>query len=380
MKVKMAMIGGGRGSFIGPVHRMAAALDGECELVAAALSGDPENARISGLEIGLSADRVYSDWKKLIDKEKNLDPLEKPDFISIVTPNYLHFPQVVESLKAGFHVVCDKPLCLSVAEANELASLVRSTNRLFCLTHNYTAYPMVKLARDLVRRGELGTIVKINVEYLQGWMAVDVLKAGIRNAFWRADPAKAGICGTMGDIGTHAFNIAEYISCLKVDSVCADLTPTLFNRKLDDDGNVLLRFETGVKGSLLASQIALGEENNLKIKVYGSKGSVMWEQMSPNDLMVRWPDKPYQVYRTATAFGEVGQKNLKYSRLPSGHPEGFIEGFANIYSSFIHAVKATKANEVPDIDYPGIDEGVRGMKFLEAIVKSSAANCEWTKL
>ncbi len=380
MKLKMAMIGGGRGSFIGPVHRMAAALDGECELVAAALSSDPENARISGLEIGLPADRVYADWKGLIEREKNLPHHQKPDFISIVTPNYLHYPQVIESLKAGFHVVCDKPLCMSVAEANDLALLVRSTNRLFCLTHNYTGYPMVKLARDLVRRGDMGTIRKINVEYLQGWMAVDVLKAGIRNAFWRADPAKAGICGTMGDIGTHAFNLAEYISCLKVESVCADLTPTLFNRKLDDDGNVLLRLETGVKGSLLASQIALGEENNLKIKVYGSKGSVMWEQMNPNDLMVRWPDKPYQVYRTATAFGEAGQKNLKYSRLPSGHPEGFIEGFANIYTSFIHALKAIKANEAPEQDYPGIDEGVRGMKFLEAIVKSSAANGEWTAL
>ena len=310
MKIKMAMIGGGRGSFIGPVHRMAAALDGECELVSAALSSNPENAMESGLSLGLPPDRIYSDWQEMIAREKGRPDGERPDFIAIVTPNYLHFPQVKESLRSGFHVLCDKPLCMNAAEAYELENLVKSTRLLFGLTHNYTGYPMVKLARDLVRRGEIGNIRKVMAEYIQGWLAADALAAGNKQAGWRSDPSKAGIGGTMADIGTHAFNLAEYITCLKITSVCADITPTLFNRKLDDDGNVLLRFETGVKGSLIASQIALGEENNLKIRVYGDKGSLTWEQMNPNDLLVRWPDKPYQVYRTATGFGPAGTKNM----------------------------------------------------------------------
>jgi predicted dehydrogenase len=380
MKIKMAMIGGGRGSFIGPVHRMAAALDGECELVSAALSSDPENAIESGVSLGLPPDRIYSDWQEMLAREKGRPDGERPDFIAIVTPNYLHFPQVKESLKAGFHVLCDKPLCMNAAEAYELEKLVKSTRLLFGLTHNYTGYPMVKLARDLVRRGEIGTIRKVMVEYIQGWLASDAKAAGNKQAGWRSDPSKAGIGGTMADIGTHAFNLAEYITCMKITSVCADITPTLFNRKLDDDGNVLLRFETGVKGSLIASQIALGEENNLKIRVYGDKGSLTWEQMNPNDLLVRWPDKPYQVYRTATGFGPAGVKNMAWSRLPSGHPEGFIEGFANIYKSFAQAVKARKENIPAESDYPGIDEGVRGMRFLEAVVRSSSDNSRWTDL
>lgn len=380
MKIKMAIIGGGKGSFIGPVHLMAAALDGECELVAASLSSDPENAQESGKALGLDPKRIYSDWQEMIARESELPEGQRPDFIAIVTPNYLHFPQVMESLEAGFHVVCDKPLCMNTAEAAKLASLVKSTKLLFCLTHNYTGYPMAKLARDLVRRGEIGNIRKVMVEYIQGWLAADALAAGIKQAGWRSDPSKAGIGGTMADIGTHAFNLVEYISCLKITSVCADITPTLFNRQLDDDGNVLLRFETGIKGSLIASQIALGEENNLKIRVYGDKGSLTWEQMNPNDLLVRWPDKPYQVYRTATGFGPAGKKNLIWTRLPSGHPEGFIEAFANIYRSFAQAVKARKENLPVETDFPGIEEGARGMRFLEAVVRSSSDNSKWTDI
>jgi predicted dehydrogenase len=380
MKIRMAMIGGGRGSFIGPVHRMAAALDGEIELVAAALSSNRENALLSGADIGLPNDRTYSDWEEMITREKHLPADQKPDFIAITTPNWLHYKQVMKSLEAGFHVVCDKPLCISAEEAVRISEAVKATGLLFCITHNYTGYPMSKLAHDLVKGGQLGNIRKVVVEYLQGWLAEDAKAAGNIQAQWRSDPSKAGICGTMADIGTHAFNLAEYISCLKIKEVSADITPTLFNRKLDDDGNVLLRFENGIKGSLLASQIALGEENNLKIRVYGDKGSLMWEQMNPNDLTVRWPDKPYQVYRTATAFGAEGKRNLKYSRLPSGHPEGFIEGFANIYSAFASDVRAVKENSTPEADYPTIEEGVRGMRFLEAIVRSSAANGEWTRI
>jgi predicted dehydrogenase len=380
MKLKMAMIGGGQGSFIGPVHRMAAALDGECELVAAALSSDPDNALKSGREIGLPDDRIYTNWERMIEAERILPSEQRPDFISIVTPNHLHFIQALKSLEAGFNVVCDKPLCISVSEAEKLASLVNSSRLHFCLTHNYTGYPMVKLARDLVRRGELGTIRKVATEYLQGWLSADALAAGNKQAGWRSDPSKAGIGGTMADIGTHAFNLAEYISGIRVKSVCADITPSLFNRKLDDDANVLLRFETGIKGTLIASQIALGEENNLKVKVYGDKGSIIWEQMNPNNLIHYRSDKPYQVYRTATGFGDAGQANLVYSRLPSGHPEGFIEAFANIYRSFAVSLKAAKENLEYKTDYPGIEEGVRGMRFLEAAIRSSAENSIWQDL
>ncbi|MFO7575900.1 MAG: Gfo/Idh/MocA family oxidoreductase [Bacteroidales bacterium] len=267
---------------------------------------------------------------------------------------------------------------MTVAEAEELRNIVETSGRLFCLTHNYTGYPMIKLARDLVRRDHLGKIQKVVVEYLQGWLSVDAEKAGNRQAAWRSDPEKAGMAGTMADIGTHAFNLAEYVSCLRVKKVCADITPTLFNRKLDDDGNVLLRFENGIKGSLLASQIATGEENNLRIRVYGEKGSLSWEQMNPNDLLVRHTGKPYQVYRTATEFGPEGERNQKYTRLPPGHPEGFIEGFANIYQSFAAAIRAVTENIPPETDYPGIEEGVRGMRFLEAVVNSSAADSKWT--
>lgn len=380
MKIRMAMIGGGAGSFIGPVHRMAAALDGECELVAAALSSDHENAIASGRKEGLPDERIYSDWQTMIGTEKQKPAGIRPHFIAIVTPNFLHYQQVAESLKAGFHVLCDKPLCITVAEAEELRNLVESSGRLFCLTHNYTGYPMIKLARDLVRRDHLGSVHKVVVEYLQGWLSTDAKAAGNRQALWRSDPAKAGIAGTMADIGTHAFNIAEYVSCLKVKEVCADLTPTLFGRKLDDDGNVLLRFENGVKGSLLASQIATGEENNLRLRVYGEKGSLAWEQMSPNDLLVRLTGQPYQVYRSAAFTGDAADRNSKYIRLPAGHPEGFIEGFANIYRSFAEDIRAVSENLPPETDYPGIEEGVRGMRFLEAVVNSSAAGTKWTEV
>jgi len=380
MKIRMAMIGGGAGSFIGPVHRMAAALDGECELVAAALSSNPENAIASGRQTGLPDDRIYTDWQTMIDTEKQKSVSVRPHFIAIVTPNFLHYRQVVASLKAGFHVLCDKPLCMTVNEAEEIIKLVETSGRLFCLTHNYTAYPMIKLARNFVRRDHLGTVHKVVVEYLQGWLSTDAEKAGNRQALWRSDPAKAGMAGTMADIGTHAFNLAEYVSCLKIKEICADITPTLFNRKLDDDGNVLLRFESGIKGSLLASQIATGEENNLRIRVYGEKGSITWEQMNPNDLLVRHTGQPYQVYRTATEYGPEGERNIKYTRLPAGHPEGFIEGFANIYRSFAAAIRAVTENIPPETDYPGIEEGVRGMRFLEAVVNSSSSGSKWTKV
>lgn len=380
MKIRMAMIGGGTGSFIGPVHRMAAMLDGECELVAAALSSDSENAVASGRQIGLPGERIYTDWRTMIAQEKLRPASERPHFIAIVTPNFLHSSQVSQSLTAGFHVLCDKPLCMTVNEAIEIEKLVEASGRLFCLTHNYTGYPMIKLARDLVRRDSIGKIHKIAVEYFQGWLSTHAEETGNRQALWRSDPEKAGMAGTMADIGTHAFNLAEYVSCLKVRELCADITPTLFNRRLDDDGNVFLRFENGVKGSLMASQIATGEENNLRIRVYGEKGSLAWEQMNPNDLIVRCTGEPMKVYRTAAFTGEAADRNNRYTRLPAGHPEGFIEGFANIYRSFARAIRAVSENLPPQTDYPGIEEGVRGMRFLQAVVNSSATGSKWTSV
>lgn len=379
-KIRMALIGGGKGSFIGPVHVMAATLDGDCELVAAALSSNPANATASGKAMGLPDERVYTDWETMIRTEQSMPADQRPDFITIATPNYLHFRQASAALRAGFNVVCDKPLCITSKEGLELQKLAGESGKLFCLTHNYTGYPMVKLARDLVRQNKIGAVRKVVVEYLQGWLAIDAFAGGTRGDTWRTRPEHAGIAGTMADIGTHAFNIAEFISCLRVEELSADITATLFSRKLDDDGNVLLRFQNGVKGTLIASQIALGEENNLKIRVYGEAGAIAWEQMNPNDLIVRWPDKPYQVYRTATGFGPEGERILRYSRLPSGHPEGFIEGFANIYRGFKDDIRAVAGNLPAENDYPGVGEGIRGMRFLEAVVASSAANGKWTSV
>jgi len=380
MRIRMAMIGGGKGSFIGPVHRMAATLDSECELVAAALSSSPANSLESGRALGLPDNRNYENWQTMLERESKLDAGVRPHFVSIVTPNHLHYAQVRESLLAGFSVVCDKPLCLTVSEAEEIGKIVSSSGRVFCLTHNYTGYPMIKLARDLVRQNMIGDVRKVAVEYFQGWLSADAASAGNRQAVWRSDPGRAGIAGTMADIGTHAFNLAEYVTCLKVTSVCADLSATLYERRLDDDGNVLLRLEGGVKGSLLASQIATGEENNLRLRVYGERGGISWEQMNPNDLVVRWAGKPYQVYRTATGFGDEGRKNMAYTRLPAGHPEGFIEGFANIYRAFFRSLRDNALNIPYTRDFPGIEEGIRGMMFLEAVVRSSEQNSVWTSL
>lgn len=373
MKLRMGMIGGGEGSLIGPVHRMAARLDGLAELVCGAFSSDPAASHSAGLREGLLPSRIYDSWQTLIARESELPDDTRPHFITIVTPNHLHYGPAKMALEAGFHVICDKPLCISVAEAADLQQTVERTGRLFCLTHNYTGYPMVKRAREMVLEGELGTVRKVLVEYLQGWLATPLEKTDNRQAIWRADPSRAGIAGAMADIGTHAFNLAEYVTGQEVTALSASLRSVVPGRILDDDGNVSLEFAGGASGMLLASQVATGEENNLSIRIYGEKGGLSWRQMEPNSLVLLWPDAPVQLIRTGTSFTGTGKVAAVHTRIPAGHPEGFIEAFANLYRNFILRIKALDEGTGPDImaDYPGINEGVRGMKFLEAAVSSS---------
>lgn len=382
MKLRMGMIGGGEGSLIGPVHRMAARLDGLAELVSGAFSSDPGVSELTGRKEGLPESRIYSTWQEMISRESALPDSVRPHFISIVTPNHLHFLPALMAMEAGFHVVCDKPLCISASEAKELQKTVEHTGRLFLLTHNYTGYPMVKRAREMVLSGELGTIRKVIVEYLQGWLATRMETSGNRQAVWRSDPARAGIAGTMADIGTHAFNLAEYITGQDVTSLSATLKSVLPGRVLDDDGTVSLYFGNGINGTLMASQVATGEENNLTIRIYGEKGGLRWSQMEPNTLTLLWPDAPVQLVRTGTSFPGMGGAAAMHTRIPAGHPEGFIEAFANLYRSFLMHVKAVSEGSDHDamMDYPSIREGVRGMRFLEAVVASSAGGSAVTAL
>ncbi len=376
MKLRMGMIGGGMGSLIGPVHRMAARLDGLSELVCGAFSSNPAVSSATGERECIDSSRVYETWQEMIRRESSLPEDTRPHFISIVTPNHLHYGPAKMALEAGFNVVCDKPLCMSVAEAIDLHETVERTGKLFCLTHNYTGYPMVKRAREMVLGGEIGTVRKVAVEYFQGWLSAPVETTGNRQAEWRSDPSRAGIAGSMADIGTHAFNLAEYVSGLEVKAVSADLHSVVPGRLLDDDGNVILHFDNGVCGTLLASQVATGEENNLSIRIYGDRGGISWRQMEPNTVMIMWPDKPPQMLRAGTSFPGSGVAAPMHTRIPAGHPEGFIEAFANLYRNFALSIFARLEGRSPDImaDYPGIYEGVRGMKFLEAVVASGRSN------
>lgn len=370
----MAMIGGGKGSLIGPVHKMASTLDSMITLVAGSFSSDPQITRETGEIFRLDPSRVYDTWQEMIEKESSRKGTDRINIIAIATPNYQHHQQVMAALNAGFHVVCDKPLAVSAAQAREIRDKVEETGLLFCFTHNYTGYPMVAKAREMVESGSLGVIRKVAMEYFQGWMTTRVEDTDNRQAGWRSDPAKAGIAGCMADIGTHAFNMAEYITGSRVESVLARLNKVVEGRKLEDDGAVIADMDNGAVMTLLASQIATGEENNLVARVYGTLGGIEWHQQEPNTLIVKWRDRPMEIYRTGTDFNTMGEVAPLYTRLPSGHPEGFIEAFANIYHNF--ALHLTAHIEGREHDsrriYPGIEEGVRGMQFLEAIVKSSA--------
>jgi len=379
-KLRMGMIGGGKDAFIGAVHRMAAALDGECELVCGAFSSSPEKSRESGAALMLPPERVYGTYEEMILKERELPEGERMDFVTIVTPNHLHFPPAKMALENGFPVVCDKPMTYNLKEAIELKAIVERTGLLFCLTHNYTGYPLVKEAREMVTGGKLSKIRKVVVEYPQGWLATRIETSGQKQASWRTDPTRSGLSGCMGDIGTHAENLAEYITGLKIAEVCADLTIFLEGRQLDDDGNVLLRFDNGARGVLYASQVSVGEENNLRIRVYGEKGALEWAQQEPNTLIVKWLDRPQEIIRAGVNYANLSKRALFNTRLPAGHPEGFIEAFANIYRNFILALRAKLEGKEPEpeyLDFPTVQDGVRGMAFIETVVESSKSDRKW---
>ncbi|MFD2561303.1 Gfo/Idh/MocA family protein [Aquimarina rubra] len=379
-RLKMGMVGGGIGSFIGDVHRKAASIDGMIDLVCGAFSSSKEKSLASAKELGISDDRAYGSFEEMIKKEAKLPEEKRMEFVAIVTPNHMHFPPTKMALEHGFHVICDKPLSLTLDEAIELEKTVSSSGKVFALTHNYTGYPMVKQAKAMIAKGDLGTIRKINVHYLQGWLSTAVEKTGQKQAAWRVDPKRSGIGGALGDIGTHAENLIEYITDIKINAIAADLTAFGDGRSLDDDGNVLLRFENGAKGIMSFSQIATGEENNLGVKIYGTKGSVEWYQENPNQLIVKWLDKPKQIY-TPGGNGTYPESSA-YVRIPAGHPEGYLEGFATIYRSFAKELLGVKNGK--DIstnpDFPTVIDGVRGMKFIYAAVESSKNNASWIKM
>lgn len=382
--LKMGMVGGGPGAFIGEVHRKAARLDGGVDIVAGAFSSDPKKSAQQGRELHLDPSRVYGSYQEMIEKEKQIPAGERIDFVSIVTPNHMHFPIAAAFLKAGFHVVCDKPMTLNAKEARALKQIVEKSGKVFALTHNYTGYPMVKLARDMVRSGELGAIRKIVAQYPQGWLHQAIERQGAKQAEWRTDPKRSGAAGCMGDIGTHAENLAEYVTGLRISEICADLHTFVKGRKLDDDGNCLLRFENGAHGVLFASQISIGEENNLAIWVYGEKGALEWHQEHPNYLYCRVPDGPTQVWQRGNDY--VKKKSAaaeRAMRLPSGHPEAFIEAFANIYKNATDTMRALIVGKKPsalELDFPSVDDGVRGMLFIETVVKSSASKQKWVRM
>ncbi|MEM1327764.1 MAG: Gfo/Idh/MocA family oxidoreductase [Bacteroidota bacterium] len=380
-KIRMGMVGGGRGAFIGGVHRMAAALDGQIELVCGAFSSNPEKSKASGEDLFLPPDRVYGSYAEMIEKEKQLPEGERMDFVSIVTPNHVHFGPAKMALENGFHVVCDKPLSFNMEEAKELEKLVEETGLIFALTHNYTGYPMVKQAKAMIANGDIGTVRKIVVEYPQGWLTDRVEDdTSNKQASWRTDPSKSGIAGAMGDIGTHAENLAEYMTGLHITELCADITAFVEGRALDDDGNILLRFNNGAKGILHASQISAGEENNLNIRVYGTKAGLQWFQMEPNSLYVKWHGKAMEVLRTGV--GELYPSAQAHTRIPAGHPEGYLEAFGNIYRNFAMCVQARlEGKEVDEMykDFPTVSDGVRGMQFIYKAIESGQSDQKWIK-
>jgi predicted dehydrogenase len=377
----MAMIGGGRGSFIGAVHRMAAALDGQIELVAGAFSSDPACSRLTGQDLFLDPERVYPDYVSLLEKEALLPADKKVDIISIVTPNHLHAAPALMALDKGFDVVLEKPMAYSLQEARQLDQKRKETGREILLCHTYTGYPMVKEARARIARGELGAVRKIYGEYPQGWLHTFLEGSQHKQADWRTDPARSGAAGAMGDIGTHIFNLIEYVSGLQVTQLCADVRTVVSGRRLDDDGAALLRFNNGASGTLMATQVAAGEENKISIRVYGEKGGLEWHQQDPNTLLLKWPDRPAEVVRTGTSY--VSDAASHNTRVPAGHPEGYLEAFANLYRNFALALRAKAIGQTPSAyiaDYPGTTEGVRGMAFIDCMIDSSRAAQKWTDL
>jgi len=377
-RIRLGMVGGGQGAFIGAVHRIASRLDNEYELVAGALSSEPKRAIASALELGIARDRAYGTFEEMAKAEaKRADGIE---VVSIVTPNHMHAGPAKAFLKAGIHVICDKPLALNVKEAKELVALAKKSGKIFALTHNYTGYPMIRQARAMVAAGELGEIRHVQAEYAQDWLTERLEATGQKQADWRTDPKRSGVGGALGDIGTHAYNLACFVTGLTLDSLCADLTTFVKGRKLDDNDNVLLRWKGGAKGMLWASQIAVGNENGVTLRVYGTKGGLSWRQEDPNYL---WFSPFGQPPRKITRGGHgSGPAAARVTRVPSGHPEGYLEGFANIYAEVARAIRAARAGKKPDpaVIFPTVEDGLKGMEFVEAAVKSNAKGSTWVKV
>lgn len=379
-KIRMGMLGGGPGSFIGPVHRMAANLDGLIELVCGCFSSNPEKSAQTGKELCLPENRIYTSYQEMIEKEAQLPEGERMDFISIVTPNHVHYAPAAMAMEAGFHVALDKPITFSLDEAKSLAEISARTGKRLLLTHTYSGYPLVKEARFRVQRGDLGKIRRVYVEYPQGWLSTDCAAVN-KQAAWRVDPTRSGKAGCMGDIGTHAFHLANYITGLKPVELCAELNSFVPDRLLDDDGTVFIRYEGGARCLLSASQVCAGVENGLYIRIYGEKGGLEWRQDSPNTMIFRPAEGAAEMIRTSTPGIEspAAQHN---SRVPGGHPEGFIEAFANLYRNFALTLIADADNETPSehaLDFPSVADGIEGMQFVDAVVSSSAQNAAWVK-
>ncbi len=381
-KIKAGLIGGGEGAFIGAIHYRAAMLDGYYELVCGAFSSDPQKSKRSAGFYHVPDNRAYGSWEEMFEKEAARPADERMEAVMITTPNHLHFPQAMKALDMGYHIICDKPVTISQDEALQLEKKVKETGLVFALTHTYTGYPMVKEAREIVASGKLGKIRKLVVEYPQGWLSTPLEQEGNKQASWRSDPRYNGPGGCLGDIGVHAENLAEYITGLEIDELCADITSFVPGRQLDDDASVLLRFKGGAKGVLYASQISAGEENDINIRVYGEKGGLEWHQQEPNTLLLKMLDQPVQILRAGANYGNLSQVALWNCRTPGGHPEGYIEAFANIYRNAAYAINLHKdpgAGHPEFIIYPTISDGVRGMRFIEKTIESARSDVKWLK-
>jgi predicted dehydrogenase len=380
-KLRMGMVGGGSDAFIGSIHRLAALMDGQIELVCGCFSVDPAVSVSSGKSLFLPDNRVYKNYREMFEREVQLPAREKMDFVTIVTPNHVHYEPAMMALERGFHVVVDKPVTFTLGEAKKLDAKIRETGLTLALTHTYSGYPAVKEARERVRKGEFGDIRRIYVEYPQGWLSSKVEDTGNKQASWRTDPKRSGKAGCMGDIGTHAFHLTEYISGLRATEVCAELNVFVTGRLLDDDGAALIRFDNGARGVLMATQIAAGEENAIKIRIYGSKGGFEWSHAEPNTLWLKWPDRPVEMVRTGQAYmSGIARHN---TRTPAGHPEGYLEAFANIYRNFSLTVRAGMEHRKPApewLDFPTIKDGIRGMQFIETVVRAGYDDgAKWVK-
>ncbi|MFK8253990.1 Gfo/Idh/MocA family protein [Ancylobacter terrae] len=377
-RIRLGMVGGGEGAFIGAVHRIAARLDDQYALIAGALSASPEKARRSGAALGLDPSRVYDDFRAMAKAEAaRADGIEA---VAIVTPNHMHAPVATAFLEAGIHVICDKPLSVDRDSALALKSLTEKSKRIFAVTHNYTGYPMVRQARAMVAAGELGAIRVVQVQYAQDWLTTRLEDSGHKQAGWRVDPAQAGAGGCIGDIGTHAYNLADFITGIPVTELCAELTTFVEGRRLDDNVQILLRYANGAKGFLWASQVAPGNENNLAIKVYGDKGGLEWRQEEPNRLQFAPFGEPV---RTITRAGAgAGAEAGRVTRTPAGHPEGYLEGFATLYTEVAAAIRAARAGAPldPAVNFPTVEDGVKGVAFIAAAVASSARGAVWVPL